>query len=125
MAGSCVITAGTDARYKDSGLREVVLTWTAHTDGAVLITENTGAFALSGYVSNMETTPDGVSVPTAYTATLKKANGAVLATKANASTSTPELTEVGWHIINSALKLTISGAGSGAKGVVRVIVRTP
>lgn len=123
MAGTCVQSAPYRDSYQSGGLRELVLAWTSHTDGVVLITENTGGEEITGWVSCMETTPDTTDVPTTYTATLKKGNGAVLATAATRSTTTPEVVDVGFHIFRSTLALVIAGAGSGKKGVCRVIVR--
>ena len=124
MAGTAVITSPTTDRYQAGGLREILFTWTAHTDGAVLISENTGATAQSGYVASMQTIPDAVAVPTTYTATLKLANGCVLKEATLRSTATAEIVDVGWHVLADLLKVTISGAGSGAQGVVRVLLRT-
>jgi len=125
MAGTCAITSTGGDRYQDGLLRELTFSWTSHTDGVVLITENSGSPLITGYICNMETTPGtGDDAPSAYTATLKKANACVLATKSSASATVAELTDVGWHVHNTGLALIISGAGSANKGTCKVLYRT-
>lgn len=106
--------------------RRVIIDWTSHTDGTVSasnVARTTGYY--SGFLTHVETDPDGTDVPTAYTLTVLNDQGTDLLCGAGTARSTtaneivqptPNSTPGPVMFSGTRLELQIASAGSGKKG---------
>lgn len=134
MAATCTVSKKVVVENGITYFTVIEWTWVSHTDGTVA---NVGAIAnISGRVESVKYIPDaGGTQPTdLYDVTILDANGLDVlggsgANKSNAKTTasndtTPFNSSGGYvHLWNATLTPSITNAGSGKGGVIRMILR--